>query len=81
IVNFEDPLLGDPELLLLSVEFINENLLPLLESTFDEDTGHLSLLGIALEEASYNVELDLVVGSDPVRFNNLVLTELMDDGS
>ena len=71
VVNF-----GSPELELLSYQTIDGDLTPLTESRFDESNGRLSILALGLEQATYNLELDVVQDSDPIRFNNLVLVEV-----
>ncbi len=74
IINF-----GRPELELVSYEVIDAELSPAFESRFNEDTGHLSIVALSLAEAVYNVEVDLVPGSEPARFENIVLVEVQID--
>ena len=73
VVNF-----GAPELELLSYQLIDGDLAPVTESRFDELTGRLSIFALGLDQAAYNLEVDVVDGSDPVRFDNLQLLEVMD---
>ena len=71
IINF-----GQPELTLVDFQTIDADLTPATESRFDEFTGHLSIFALSLSEASYNVEVDLNPGSDPPRFENMLLIEV-----
>lgn len=73
VVNF-----GAPELELLSYRAINGDLTPLTESSFDESTGRLSVLALGLDQATYNLEVDLVQDANPIRFNNLSLVEVVE---
>ncbi|MCG8416162.1 MAG: hypothetical protein MI746_18240 [Pseudomonadales bacterium] len=77
VVNFD---IGEPELVLLSYREINPNLIPVLQSSYNEATERLSIFGLELEEAVYDVFANLVVGSDPVTFEDVVLLEVMDTG-
>lgn len=73
VVNF-----GVPELELLSYQTIEGNLTPITESRFDESTGRLSVLALGLDQATYNLEVDVVQGSNPIRFSNLLLVEVVE---
>ncbi len=75
VVNFD---IGEPELVLLSYREINSNLMPVLPSSFNEATERLSIFSLQLEEAAYDVFANLVVDSDPVTFDDVVLLEVME---
>lgn len=76
VVNFD---IGEPELVLLSYREINPDLMPVLQSSYNEATERLTLFSLQLEEAAYDLFANLVVDSDPVTFEEVVLLEVMED--
>jgi hypothetical protein len=68
VVNF-----GVPELELLSYQDINSALMPVLESSFDEVSNVLSINGISLAEAIYNLSFIRILDTEPVRFDRMEL--------
>ena len=72
IVNVD---IGVQELILLSYRELNPSLIPLLQSDYDEVTEQLLIRGMQLDEAVFDLTAELVESSDPVTFNNLILTE------
>ncbi|MFM1897715.1 MAG: hypothetical protein RLZZ385_2789 [Pseudomonadota bacterium] len=71
IINF-----GQLELEVQSVRALNSNLVPAMESTYDA-SDVLAIIGLDVGMTSYNLQAQLVPGSDPPRFGALQFTEII----
>lgn len=76
VINF-----GVPELELLSYQSIEADLNPALESFFSDISNRLTINGISLAEAAYNLVFIMEIGTDPVRFGQMQLIEIESGGS